>query len=411
MRFLHTSDWHLGRTFHGASLLDEQRLVVDRLVELTAEARVDVVLVAGDLFDRAIPPTEAVALLDDALVRLRGTGARVVAIAGNHDSATRLSVNDRLLEEAGVAVRGDVARVVEPIVIDPTDGGAPVAIYPLPYLEPTVAGPVLAALAGRDGDGGGPAAPEGSTDAVDDVPVGRLSHQAVARLALDRVRAQAATLGPVRTVVVAHTFVAGGWQCASERDLSVGSVELVHTSTFDGIDYVALGHLHRDQAWDGDRIAYAGSPLPYSFSEEGAAKSVRLVELAADGTVHAEVVPLGVGRAVRTLTGTIDELLGGDAYAGATADRLRIVLTDRDQPMQAMARLQQRFPHAVVLEHQPDGVAAVPIGSVAGTVRAARSPLELAQAFWGDQHGTAADAAQTAVLTEAFAAVAGAVEP
>ncbi len=407
MRFLHTSDWHLGRSFHGASLLDEQRLVVDRLVELTVEHSVDVVLVAGDLFDRAIPPTEAVALLDDALVRLRGTGARVVAIAGNHDSATRLSVNDRLLEEAGVAVRGDVSRVAEPIVIDTGDGGAPVAIYPLPYLEPTVAGPVLAAL---DADDAAAEASEAGEPAAAP-PVGRLSHQAVARLALDRVRAHAASVGPVRTVVVAHTFVAGGWQCASERDLSVGSVELVHTSTFDGIDYVALGHLHRDQSWDDDRIAYAGSPLPYSFSEEGTAKSVRLVDLAADGTVRAEVIPLGVGRAVRTLTGTIDELLGDDAYADAAADRLRIVLTDRDHPMQAMVRLQQRFPHAVVLEHRPDGVAASPMGSVAGTVRAARSPVDLAQAFWGDQHGTAADTAQTAVLTEAFAAVAGAVEP
>ena len=147
MRLLHSSDWHLGRTLHGESLPSEQ----ERLVGLASEAEVDLVVIAGDLYDRAVPPAEAVALFDDALIRLHGTGARVVAIAGNHDSAARVAVADELLERVGVTVRGDVARCVQPLRFDPDDGGRPVAVYPIPSLEPSLARPQIAGTEGNDG--------------------------------------------------------------------------------------------------------------------------------------------------------------------------------------------------------------------------------------------------------------------
>src|SRR5690606_30649435 len=141
-------DWHLGRTFHGASLLDEQAEVVDRVVALAVEHAVDLVVIAGDIYDRAIPPAPAVDLFDRALAELHATGARVVAITGNHDSAVRVGVGDRVLNELGVAVRGQVARLTDPIVIDdPADGGPPVAVYLVPYLEPSLDVELLRELA------------------------------------------------------------------------------------------------------------------------------------------------------------------------------------------------------------------------------------------------------------------------
>lgn len=386
MRILHTSDWHLGRSFHGAALLDEQEEAAERIVELAAEHRVELVVVAGDLFDRAIPPAPAVELLDRTLARLRATGARVAAISGNHDSAVRVRVHDRLLNELGVALRGDAARVAEPLVLDRrADGGPPVAVYLVPYLEPSVDGPVLAASE----------------------PADRLTHDGAMRLATRRIRDHLATLGPVRSVVVAHAFVAGGKVSDSERDLSVGGSDRVAEAAFDGFHLVTLGHLHQPQEVAGPRLAYSGSPLPYSFSEEGQDKSVRIVELAPDGSVQAEVVALGAGRPVRTLTGTLEELLASPAHAHAVAARVRARLTDPHLPNQAMARLRQRFPHALELRHEPIGRAAVGTSPARRTAELeSASPLDLALRFWADQQGTAATEAEAALLERAVAATA-----
>jgi exonuclease SbcD len=391
VRILHTSDWHLGRCFHGAALLDEQEEAADRIVELAAEHRVELVVVAGDLFDRAIPPAPAVELLDRTLARLRATGARVAAISGNHDSAVRVRMHDRLLNELGVALRGDASRVAEPLVVDhPADGGPPVAVYLVPFLEPSVDGPVLAAPGASEPAAGGS---------------GRITHDAAVRLATERIREHLATLGPVRSVVVAHAFVAGGKVSDSERDLSVGGSDRVAESAFDGFDLVALGHLHHPQEVAGPRLAYSGSPLPYSFSEEGQEKSVRIVDLAPDGAVQAQVVALGAGRPVRTLTGTLEELLTHPDHADAVDARVRARLTDAHLPNQAMARLRQRFPHALELRHEPPGRAEVgqsPARQMAELESA--SPLDLALRFWADQQGAEPTAAEAALLERAVAA-------
>lgn len=363
MRLLHTSDWHLGRSFHGASLLEEQEAAIERIAELAREHAVDAVLIAGDLYDRAIPPGEAVALFNQALAKLSAGGTAVVAIAGNHDSHVRVSVYDPLLSAFGVTIRGDVGRAQEPVLVTPRAGGTPVAIYPLPYLEPAVDGPALA----------------GS-------PV-RLRHEEVTRLAIERIRADLLERPSHRSVLVAHTFVAGGEASESERQLTIGNVDRVSVAAFAGFDYVALGHLHASQQLDGPRVAYSGTPLAYSFSEEEHVKSVRIVELAADGTPTVAVVPLGVGRRLCTLRGPIDELCSDPAHAAASEARVRAILTDDTLPLQAMARLRARFPHIAELRHEPPEVSRAGDAERHRQVRQARSPLELAIAFFTDQHG------------------------
>jgi DNA repair protein SbcD/Mre11 len=389
MRLLHTSDWHLGRQFHGASLLQEQAAALDRIVALAAEAEVDAVLIAGDLYDRAIPPAEAVQLFNDTLARLSRAGAAVVAIAGNHDSHVRVSIYDPLLSAFGVTIRGDVRRAAEPVLVTPRRGGAPVAIYPLPYLEPSVDGPLLAALSEAG-------------EAADSAP--RLSHQEVTRRALERIRQDRANRPEQRSVLVAHTFVAGGETSESERELTVGNVDRVSVDTFAGFDYVALGHLHGSQQLDGPRVAYSGTPLPYSFSEQHQTKSVRIIELDAGGTAAVEIVPLGVGRPLRTLEGPIEALCSDPRHDDARHAWVRVILTDDDLPLQAMARLRQRFPHVAELRHRPAERLRASADQRQQQVRQAGSPLDLALAFFSDQQGKPTEAAEAELLRRAVEA-------
>jgi exonuclease SbcD len=396
MRLLHTSDWHLGRSFHGASLLEEQAEALDRIVELAREGAVDLVVIAGDLYDRAIPPAEAVSLFTHTLARLRSAGIAVVAIAGNHDSHVRVSVYDQLLTDLGVTIRGAVTRAAEPVLVQPGGGGAPVAVYPLPYLEPMVDGPRLLTRLVEEG------AAEPGPAGEPEPPPSRFSHEATTRLALERIRRDLSTRPGTRSVLVAHTFVAGGLGSDSERELSVGQVDRVSVETFAGFDYVALGHLHGSQQLDGPRLAYSGTPLPYSFSEERHRKSVRIVDLAADGTPSVEVVPLGVGRSLQTLEGTLARLCCDPAFEAARQARVRAILTDEALPLQAMARLRERFPHAVELRHQPPAVERSSGDERSRRIREARSPLELAGLFLVDQQGRPATADEMDLLRQAL---------
>lgn len=389
MRLLHTSDWHLGRLFHGTSLLDEQESALSRIVELVGDHGVELVVISGDLYDRSVPPADAVELFDRTLLQLHRAGAAVVAISGNHDSAIRVGFGDRLLERLSVSVRGDVRRTGEPIVLDPPDGGPPVRVHPIPYLDPMVVSQLR-----TDDETGCSEDPEGTG-------LGRrATHHDAMAWAMGRVRSDLERAGECRSVVVAHTFLTGGNPSASERELSVGHVEQVRLDLFDGIDYVALGHLHQGQAFDGGRVAYAGTPLAYSFSEQHHRKSVRIVDLDARGDVSTQVIGLGVGRELRSLRGTLDDLLVDPELAPAEHAWVRVVLTDRVLPLQAMTRLRARFPHAVELVHEPDGPRPAE-RQRGGHVRAA-DPLELAVEFLEDRRGVSVDTHERQLLVDAF---------
>lgn len=389
MRLLHTSDWHLGRNFHGGSMHDDQAAALARIVELAKEESVDAVLIAGDIYDRAIPPAESVQLFNDTLAQLRETGAAVVAIAGNHDSHVRVSIYDSLLSTFGVTIRGDVRRAHEPVLVSPKLGGSPVAIYPLPYLEPAVDGPGLASTAQED------AAPVAA----------RLRHEDVTRLALERIRRDLQGRPDHRSVLVAHTFVAGGESSESERELTIGNVDRVRVEVFAGFDYVALGHLHGSQQLDGPRVAYSGTPLPYSFSEQHHTKSVRIVELDTEGNAAVKIVPLGIGRSLCTIEGGIEQLLTDSQFASAEEARVRVLLTDEVLPLQAMPRLRKRFPHVAQLRHCPPEMVRSTAIERNQQVRQATSPLALATSFFSDQQGREVSEAEVQLLQEAFDAV------
>jgi exonuclease SbcD len=335
MRLLHTSDWHLGRSLHRCDLRDAQAAHLDHLVEVVREQRVDAVLVAGDVFDRAVPPVDAVALYDDALVRLRDAGARVVVTSGNHDSASRLGVGARLVDAAGVHVRTRPQDCGAPVLL--SDEHGEVAVYGLPYLEPEAVRTLL------------PPDPGGSAD----VPRG---HAGVLGRAMACVRDDLSRRS-ARSVVLAHAWVTGGELSESERDIRVGGVGDVPASLFDGIDYTALGHLHGAQALR-PGLRYSGSPLAFSFSEAAHAKGSWLVELDARGLVRVERVPAPVPRRLSTLTGALADLLVDPALSAQSDDWLSVVLTDPVRPEDAMARLRTRFPHVLVLDWQPGGAVA-----------------------------------------------------
>ena len=327
MRLLHTSDWHIGRSLHGADLLREQEDVLSGLADVVGAEGVDVVVVAGDVYDRAVPSADATGVLDRVLMRLRSSGAVVVLTPGNHDSARRLSFGAGLMARSGVHVRASTAGLDEPVLL--RDEHGEVAVYGLPYLEPEIARHELGL--GRRADGAA------------------RSHEAVLTEAMERVRRDLFLRPGARSVVLAHAFVGGGVPSDSERDICVGGVDLVPAPVFDGVDYVALGHLHRPQTIT-ERLRYSGSPLAYSFGEAGQEKQVWLVDLDATGLAGVRALTLPTPRPLTVLTGTLDELLADPAHACVEEHFVSARLTDDVRPADPMRQLQTRFPHCVHLE-------------------------------------------------------------
>jgi len=329
VRLIHTSDWHLGRSFHQVGLLDAQAGFVDQLVETVRSERVEAVLVSGDVYDRALPAPDTVTLLSEAVTRVIDAGAQVVLSSGNHDSAIRLGFASELLSRAGLHIRSSLASIGDPVLV----GG--VAVHPLPYLEPSTS-----------------AGPLGSDERT---------HAGVLRAAMRRVEADLpARSGP--SVVMAHAFVTGGATSESERDISVGGVSAVPPDVFAAADYVALGHLHGAQRLS-ERVHYSGSPVAMSFSEHRHTKGSWLVDLTSSGitTTFAEAP---VGRPLRLLRGRLEDLLGDSALGAAETAYCQVTLTDAVRPLGAMDRLKRRFPHTLVLQFEPEG-AVIPLSTYA----------------------------------------------
>ena len=385
MRVLHTSDWHVGRTFHGRDLLEDQEAVFSGLADLVTDEQVDVVVIAGDLYDRAVPSGEAVETCVRVLARLREAGAELVVTPGNHDSAARVGAFAEFAAAGGLHLRTRISRLHEPVLIDDEHG--PVAFYGIPYLEPDPARHALEASADVPG----------AAEQLES-----RGHTAVLTEAMNRVRADLASRS-ARSVVLAHAFVTGGDASESERSIAVGGVEQVPGSVFDGVDYVALGHLHGPQVL-AEHLRYSGSPLAYSFSEAAQRKSVWLVDLDADGLAGVQRHPLPVPRKLATVEGRLDELLEAPEHAELEDCYLSATLTDEVRPLEAMRQLQQRFPYAVHLEWKPAGGRATAPLRYSDAVRG-RDDETLATGFVADCRGAEPNESERALLNEALRAV------
>ena len=323
MKLLHTSDLHLGRQFNGISLEEDHAVVLDQIVEAVKANGVDVLIIAGDVFDRASPPQGAVRQLNGFLQRVKTeTDAAVAMIAGNHDSGDRIDLSAIAADRSRWLIRGAISSEEAPLLL--SDQHGPVAISALPFAYEYAARECFASE---------------TIDTPEDV--------LVAQVAAARAQIPEST----RWIIVAHAFVTGGSVSDSERSLTrVGGIETVRTSAFDGAHYVALGHLHRPQSVGAEHIRYSGSPLAFGFDEADSEKSMSLIELDAAGHVSVEVLPFKPVRRARILHGKHAEILLSDP----SSDFIKVVLTDDAPVIDGMKRLRDVLPNACELIYACD---------------------------------------------------------
>jgi exonuclease SbcD len=321
MRFLHTADWHLGRIFHNVHLTNDQAYILADFVAVAKDSRPDAIIIAGDVYDRAVPPPEAVELLDDILCRiLLDLKIPVIAIAGNHDSPERLGFGERLLTGHNLHLVGQPSARIVPIVLQ--DEYGPVYFCPIPYAEPAVVRDRLQADA--------------------------QSHEQAMEVML-------ATIGGTvpaksRKVAVCHAFVAGGVGCESERPLAIGAVPSVNAAVFDDFQFVALGHLHQAQQVGQPKVHYSGSLMKYSFSEANHRKTVSLVEMDGSGNIQIERIALKVKRDVRCIHGCLEDLLRDGGSDHRADDYLLVTLDDTGALLDPMGKLRQVYPNVMQLD-------------------------------------------------------------
>jgi exonuclease SbcD len=364
VRFVHTSDWHLGKKLCEASLLEDQAYALDQVVDVCAAERADALIVAGDVFDRAVPPVEAVVLLDTFLRRVTTElSIPVILISGNHDSGDRLGFGSDLLEKGKVHLRTRVERRAEPVIVDAGRRRGVLHVYCLPYLEA--------------GD-----------------------HDAAVREALPAMREDRTERRADEAVLVAHLLAKGGRESlGSERQLVIGGVAAVGTDALAGWSYVALGHLHAPQAVGGRHdVRYSGSPLKYSFGEADQGKSVALVDLVC-GRAAVREIPLTPRRDLVRLEATFDELLRAERFAVAESCYVEATYTDAGYVVDAPNRLRERFPW--LLMALPKQVLRT-IEEGAGPRAAPADARSLVAGFWSYVEGEEPDADLVAAFERAL---------
>lgn len=356
VKLIHLSDLHLGKRVNGFSMLEDQQYILAEILRIIDRERPDGVLVAGDVYDKSVPSAEAVALLDDFLVRLSGRALQTFLISGNHDSPERMAFGGRLMAGSGVHLAPVYDGQVRPITL--TDEYGPVDIYLLPFVKPSH---VRRCFPERE--------IASYTDALS---------AAVEAMEVDTAR---------RNVLVTHQFVTGAARCDSE-ELSVGGADNVDVSVFDPFDYVALGHIHSPQRIGRETVRYCGTPLKYSFSEAGHQKSVTVVELGEKGRVSVNAVPLTPRRDLVELRGTYQELTFRGFYegTGCPEDYVHITLTDEEDIPDAVHKLRIIYPYLMKLDYDNSRTrAGVPLDGAEDVRR--RTPPELLAEFYEQQNG------------------------
>ncbi len=362
MKLLHVSDLHLGKRVYETSMIEDQSAILEQI--LAFARRADVTLISGDIYDRPVPPAEAVALLNDFLTRMHAQGSAVALISGNHDSAERIAFGGGLMEASGVYLSNVYDGTVRRVELHDEHGA--VYLHLLPFVKPSH---VRAAL-------GDEAKIESYTDALEAV---------IAHMDID---------SQVRNVLLCHQFVTGA-QISGSEEMSVGGLEDVSAQVFDAFDYVALGHIHRAQRLGGGRVRYCGAPLCYDFAEASAQKAALLVELGKKGEISVEPLPFAPLRAMRTLRGSFDEVSRAELMS---EDYMEIVLTDEDDVPEAMGRLRALYPNLLHLRYDNARTRAGEMNLIAAKAR--RTPQEWMALLFAEQNGREMDEAQRALLDE-----------
>lgn len=325
MRLLHTSDWHIGRQLHGVSLIEDQAHVLEQIVEIVENESVDAVIIAGDIYDRAIPAADAVRLLSNTLNRLcRDLGKKVVLIAGNHDSGDRLGFGSDLLGNAGLHIFGPLESEIACVTLE--SNGLEVDVFGLPYAGPLTVRHILGAEVS--------------------------SHEEAMSTLLDKVHE--ITVKDRPTVVVGHCFVDGAVECESERPLSIGGADRVSASLFEPFSYAALGHLHGRQHQGKEHIRYSGSILKYSFSEVDHKKSITLVDIEPSGEVSTRYIELEAIRDLRIVEGSLEEILEGGKTDTRPDDFILARISNTESIIDVMGKLRDVYPN--VLQMQNTGI-------------------------------------------------------
>ena len=355
MKLVHLSDLHLGKRMNGFSMLEDQAYILQQILTVIDGEKPQAVLIAGDVYDKLIPPGEAVELFDDFLVSLSNRGISVFVISGNHDSPERLAFGSRLMDGSGIHLAPVYSAMVQPIFLE--DAFGPVGFYMLPFLRPVNVRRFF------------PEEPiQTSTDAI---------RTALRDLTMDTSR---------RNVLITHQFVTGATRSESES-VSVGGTDNVDVSVFDGFDYVALGHIHSPQSIGRETVRFCGTPLKYSVSEKDQQKSVTVVELGPKGQTAVRTVPLTPLRDLREKRGSYEELTLRENYVHEnTEDYLHVILTDEEDIPNAVGRLRTIYPNLIKLDYDNTRTRAGALAQAPEDLER-KSELELFQDFYRQQNG------------------------
>lgn len=355
MKIIHLSDLHIGKRVNEFSMIEDQEYILREILRVIDAEKPQAVIIAGDVYDKSVPPAEAVRLFDDFLTRLAKRKLQVLVISGNHDSAERIAFGGRLMTLSGVHMSPVYTGDTEPVILE--DEFGEIRFWMLPFIRPANVRAVY---------------PDEEID----------SYTAAVRAAVKHMNIDPA----VRNVLITHQFVTGASRSESE-DISVGGTDNVDASVFDGFDYIALGHIHGPQNIGSERIRYCGTPLKYSFSEKDHIKSVTVVELGAKGDAVMHTVPLIPWHDMREIRGTYDELtLKGNWENTAVQDYLRVILTDEEDVPDALARLRTVYPNIMRLEYDNQRTrASSPVGEAENIEH--KTEIELFMEFFEKQNG------------------------
>ncbi|MBY8314842.1 exonuclease SbcCD subunit D [Vibrio fluvialis] len=351
MKFLHTSDWHLGRQFHNVSLLEDQRYVLKQLIDYLKNNAVDAVIVAGDVYDRSVPPTVAIELLDEVVSSIcTDLNIPMIMIPGNHDGAKRLGFAAKQMKGAGLHIISDFEQMMTPVVLK-SDQAGDVAFYGMPYNDPE--------------------------QVRHHYQNSVTTHDEAHQFLCECIKAQRDT--SQRHVLISHCFVDGAMESDSERPLSIGGSDRVNHEHFADFDYVALGHLHQPQKKGEEHIRYSGSLMKYSFSEQHQKKGMTLVELNDAGFVAAEHIPLSAPHDMRIIEGELDQLLEQGKTDPSAHDYLLVRLHDKHAILDPMEKLRKVYPNVLHLE-KPGML--IGVDQEMGRARLARGEMDMFRDFF-----------------------------